>query len=763
MKIRQHNRRLLTPFLAMLVLTTFALPCVRAAGQDRTLTHEQGGAKVPMRTALVIGNAKYRHASALLNPANDARDMAAALRSLGFDVLSGEDLTADQMKRLIQTFGEKLARGGTGLFYYAGHGAQVAGRNYLIPVDAENLREKTIEFEAVDVSRVLGEMDAAGNGLNIVILDACRNNPFAKSWRSASDGLAMINAPAGTLIAYATSPGAVASDNQDGRNGLYTQELLNLIKEPDVSVEELFKRVRARVKERSGGRQVPWESSSLVGSFSFKSAAGAGRTGAGQGASASNTELMFWDSIKGSTDPEDFGEYLKKYPAGQFEGLARRRLAALSSATKPGGEAADPNAAAGNNGTSDLTQQARDFLLHKRDYEAALQVTTTAILLNPQDAVAHRIRAGAFFRARNVEAGNSSAREALKLLTRPRTAAEFEARCYSRNVVHEYDLALSDCNEAIRLDPQFVMAHMSRANTLSGKRDYDQAITSYSEAIRLDPKYATAFYARGDVYRFKREYDRAESDYNTALSLDPKYTGAYIGRAMTYANRKEYDRAARDLDEAIRIDPKYAYAFYARGNMYADKRDYEQAIKDFTEAIKLDPKYAYAYQRRGLVYYQKKDRDSDRALKDFDESVRLEPKFAQAYFSRGNVYLDKEDYKQAIRDFSETVNLEPTFPVGYFSRGNAYHGKKEYDLAIKDYNEAIRLDPKLAVAYNNRGSAYAMKKNFEQALRDYNEAISLDPNKAYSYNGRAAVYEKLGEKERAKADREKAKALAAEQ
>jgi len=184
------------------------------------------------RTALVIGNANYKQAS-LKNPINDARAMANALRNVGFEVLLRENLNRRDMVDAITEFGGKIQRGGTGLFYYAGHGMQMDGKNYLLPIGAAIEKKQDAEFEAVDVGRVLGEMDNARNRVNIVVLDACRDNPFARSWRSttAERGLAFMNAPSGTYIAYATAPGEVAADG-DGKNGLYTQELLAQIQTP---------------------------------------------------------------------------------------------------------------------------------------------------------------------------------------------------------------------------------------------------------------------------------------------------------------------------------------------------------------------------------------------------------------------------------------------------------------------------------------------------------------------------------------------------
>ncbi|MGO9415195.1 MAG: SUMF1/EgtB/PvdO family nonheme iron enzyme [Syntrophobacteraceae bacterium] len=219
------------------------------------------------RTALVIGNAAYE-SGALRNPVNDARAMAKTLADLSFEVTLKENLNQKQMKQEIQVFGEKLQKGGVGLFYYAGHGIQVNGRNYLLPVGAAIEHEKQVEYEAVDMGAVLGEMDYAHARMNIVIIDACRDNPFARSFRSISQGLASIDAPTGTLIAYATAPGSVANDGQ-GENGVYTGELIKAMVQPGLKIEDVFKQVRSAVREATGGRQVPWESSSLEGDFYF--------------------------------------------------------------------------------------------------------------------------------------------------------------------------------------------------------------------------------------------------------------------------------------------------------------------------------------------------------------------------------------------------------------------------------------------------------------------------------------------------------------
>ena len=220
------------------------------------------------RYALVIGNSHYKNAP-LKNPVNDATDMAQLLTGLGFQVTLLLDTTQKETITHIRNFTQTLTRTkGIGLFYYAGHGMQIKGKNYLIPTDANIEEEYQITYEGIDVGRVLEGMELAENRTNIVILDACRNNPFTRSFRSTNKGLAQMDAPSGTLIAYATAPGSVAAEGY-GRNGLYTKHLLKEMSTPNLPIESALKRVRANVMAETNKKQVPWESSSLVGEFYF--------------------------------------------------------------------------------------------------------------------------------------------------------------------------------------------------------------------------------------------------------------------------------------------------------------------------------------------------------------------------------------------------------------------------------------------------------------------------------------------------------------
>ncbi len=306
-----------------LVLAAGLLALGPAAAQERGAPER--------RLALVIGNSSYK-VGALKNPANDARDMARALRGLGFEVIERQNLTRESFAAAVREFGDRLRGASVGLFYFAGHGLQVRGRNFLVPVDADIAREDEVPYRSFEVNEVLDKMDSARTPVNLVVLDACRNNPFARSFKTSSVGLAQMDAPAGTLIAFATAPGSVAQDGEAGGNGLYTGALLKHISAPGVAVEQMFKRVRVDVVASSKSAQVPWESSSLSRDFSFAhgaalAAAPAASPAASFAPSELALELAFWDAVKDSRNPADYRAYLEQYPQGRFAALARVRAA----------------------------------------------------------------------------------------------------------------------------------------------------------------------------------------------------------------------------------------------------------------------------------------------------------------------------------------------------------------------------------------------------------------------------------------------------
>ena len=217
--------------------------------------------------ALVIGNKNYKIAP-LVNSVNDANDLAELLKAKNFEVEKIIDGTRLEIRNAVRAFTAKIAKGGVGLFYYSGHGVQLDGDNYLVPIDANYEYKEEVPDMCVSVSSILKYMETSNNRLNIMILDACRNSPFKSFSRSGEKGMSRVEAPTGSIVAYSTAPGKTASDG-NGRNGLYTSKLMKYMNVPGMTIEDIFKQVRIEVSNESKNNQVPWESNSLMGDFYF--------------------------------------------------------------------------------------------------------------------------------------------------------------------------------------------------------------------------------------------------------------------------------------------------------------------------------------------------------------------------------------------------------------------------------------------------------------------------------------------------------------
>jgi uncharacterized caspase-like protein len=279
----------------------------------------------PSRVALIVGNSAYRD-SPLVNPVSDARAVAGLLAQAGFTVDSRLNATRTDMLAAIERFGAAAKNSETKLvvFYYAGHGAQLDWRNYLLPVDAVVEKQEHMKQRCIDLTLLLGHFNAAKDKTFVVILDACRNNPFGTAYRPEQKGLSQFDAPVGSLLAYATSPGNVASDGA-GQNGLYTENLVRELSSRNTRIEDALKRVRLNVRLASHGEQIPWETTSLEGDvFIFNE--GQKKISEAELEKLADEDIAEWMRIKSSRKADDWIGYLRKFPNGRFAEIAQMRL-----------------------------------------------------------------------------------------------------------------------------------------------------------------------------------------------------------------------------------------------------------------------------------------------------------------------------------------------------------------------------------------------------------------------------------------------------
>jgi tetratricopeptide (TPR) repeat protein len=450
-----------------LILSLFPLifslvSCQNQQTQDRGITittNQSQSQQKQRRTALVIGNASYQD-NPLKNSINDAEAMANALKDVGFDVILLENADLKQIENAIDTFHHQLKAGGVGLFYYAGHGTQVDGENYLIPVNVKLDVAEDVRYEAIPVGKVLARMEDAANQMNIVILDACRNNPFARKWRSSQRGLAPIQSARGALIAFATEPGGVAADGE-GENGLYTSFLLKHLKTPNLDVELMFKRVREDLVQATQNKQVPWEYSSLVGDFSF------------------NPVTVAQSSQPNSTTAETYFKQGEDYRNNnQYD----KALAAYTKAIEVNPQYAEAYLRRGN-----VYHDLKEYDKAIKDYNKAMADYNKALEIELEDVYAsYKNRGNVYYNLK------------------------------------EYDKAMADYNKVLEIDPQDAHAYLRRGIVYYDLKEYDKAMADYNKAIEINPQYAMAYNNRGLVYYNLKEYDKAIKDYNKALEIDPK-------------------------------------------------------------------------------------------------------------------------------------------------------------------------------------------------------------------------------------------------
>jgi lipoprotein NlpI len=513
--------------------------------------------------------------------------MEKALSKAGFDIIAVTDADQKAMKRAISDFGKRLTAAGsdvTALFYYSGHGLQVAGENYLIPVNAHITAEADVDLEAISADTVLKQMQFADARVNIIILDACRNNPLPRGFRSAQMGLARMEAPRGSFVAYSTAPGEVASDGE-GKNSPYTAALAAAITTPGTPIEEAFRDVRGSVLQETGNTQTPWESSSLTAPFFFMPAAAApavaqAPAGTAPAEDARAVEVTFWNSIKDSKDPADFVAYLEQYPQGNFARLARNRLNLLT-----------------GNSLADATPA------------PAKQAQPTPAVESPAPVQ----EAAALATAPDNAPGNAPG----NALGDPDEAAKV---CHTDDKTPEERLAA--CQAALTKSGLDDIAKGDFTNEI-GRAYYDlqqyaPAQTAYREAMRLDPKEPVYPANLGLAFSDSGDYAGAITAYDKAVELAPKNAWNFYNRGLSHLYSGDPEKAAADLDAALAIDENFellstrGYVALADGN--------ERAAIEFTNRAVAHDDTGFGLQSIAVLYLAERDKDAlamaDRQIAD---------------------------------------------------------------------------------------------------------------------------------------------------
>jgi len=318
----------------------------------------------------------------------------------------------------------------------------------------------------------------------------------------------------------------------------------------------------------------------------------------------------------------------------------------------------------------------------------------------------------------------------------------------------EYDRALDEYTEAIRLDPAFAPAYANRASVYFNKGEMEQAIADCNRALELDPQLVLAYANRAGAYLNQGELDHAIADCARAIELDPQSSLAFANRGAAHLNKGDLDQAIADCTRALELDGGSALAFANRGAAYFNKGEFHRAIADCSQAIVHDPTLAMAYLNRAAAFLA--IGDSAGAIADCSHALHLNPGMARAYALRGTAFFNKGDDLAAIEDATEALRHDPKLTFVYGNRGLAYLRLGEVEKALQDFNQAIEQEPRLAIVYVYRGAVYLHKGNYSQAIADCSRAIELDPHLALAYWNRCLAYARQGDYQHAEADQKKA-------
>jgi len=449
------------------------------------------------RHALVIGNGAYKSVSPLQNPLNDARDMAKLLAGFGFQVTTLPDAGGEQLQRGIEAFSKSLTAGDVALLFYAGHGIQVAGENYMIPVDFVGDDEAAVKYRCFNVDRARELMEKSGARLNILILDACRNNPLRAKTRMMVLGLAPMEAGLGTLIAYSTGPGQTAADGPQQSNGLFTGFLLKALREP-VDMLSALRKAREEVYTASQGKQRPWIHEDLLDNFFL----------GGTAAPSSMTAAPAAPSATGAQTRTPKSDLMREGQSLFAAGKYKEALDAFEKARRTNADNPFAHNAAG---------AAYSLLGFNKP---AIDCYNTAIGLKPDYAAAYYNRGRAYLRE-----GNSK-------------------------------LAVEDFTWAIEQETDNPIHYPLRAKAQFNLRRYEDAMADYDRAIELNPGDHASFHGRALIHHRQGRYGEAIRDFTEALRQNPDFAQGYSDRAITFERMSAKREAEADRRAAEKLGAK---------------------------------------------------------------------------------------------------------------------------------------------------------------------------------------------------------------
>jgi tetratricopeptide (TPR) repeat protein len=707
------------------------------------------------RLALVIGNSNYEKGE-LKNPVNDAKLIAKTLDSLGFDVIEKYNLATQlEFKNAIKEFGTRRENYEVGFVYYAGHGIQVNDENFMLPTKVSFNSEIDVQEDGVSVKSIMRYLESKSSQVNILILDACRDNPFETTWKKTrsvkGDGLAKLLPPSGSLIAFSTEPGNTAADGEK-ENSIYCISLAKNLKLENTSLDQVFRNVRREVLETSNNFQRPIEASQLTGSTFYL--------------------------VKSNFSKEfDKIESLISNNKNKEAKILIDNIILKESNNKRAYKLMGDNYFAQKN-----YEQAIE------SYNTAIKIDTNYVSAITQKTIVYEKIADNYGSLGDYQMQNEYYKKSLEEINKLIILDENNKDLYNRRgIIYHYYFddtinGLNDYNKSIQIDPFFIKPYINRANLYSEIGEKEKVLNDFNKAISLipnsnelsklniatlnesiagfyfennnlnnaliyltkaiesDPQYDLPYLRRAKVYKAQNDTIKSEIDLNKYIELQPFTMAGFAIKRDAYIDFDQIDKAILCSTNIILYLPNTATNYYTRGTLYEKINQYEKALVDYNKAIELEPKNSDWLFNRAFLYQTMEQ--YDKSLSDYLKIIEMDSTQTNAFNNVALIYKDYiKNYEKALEFFNKKIELEPTDPLGYSNRGHLYENElNQFDKALEDYNKAIELEPKNSDWLFNRAFLYQTMEQYDISLSDYLKIIEMDSTQTSAFNNVALIY-----------------------
>ena len=689
------------------------------------------------RLALVIGNSNYVKGE-LKNPVNDARLIAKTLNSLNFEVLLYENLkTQREFKDAVRNFGNKRNDYDIAFVYYAGHGIQIENENYLLATEEEYLSEIDVVDYSLSVQNILRYLESRTDQVNILILDACRDNPFENNWNKtrsiANQGLAKIPPPTGSLIAFSTDSGQTAPDG-DGENSVYTLSLSKNLLLEQTTIDQIFRNVRAEILALSNGEQRPVEATQLTGEAFYLNP------------SSFKKEFKEIEEIL-EDDQGDFlngitivEKILNVNNSIQAQLLKARLLTKIGNYDKA--EIEFENIISIDTLNVDAYFHFTTLYEEEKKYEKAIVLYNKAIEINPKDKDLYYYMTTPYEALGMYEEAEKNYLKAIAL-DPVNTNYYLALGILYRKELNNPEKALEQFKKIIQLDSLDIRGYNNIGNIyLNEAYDLQKSEEYLLRGYELDNNSFELNYNLATLYQEKEEYTLSVKYYNKAIEINPQNKDLYYNITTPYRELGMYEEAEKNYLKAIELDAKDSDVYLDLGELYEyDFKIYEKAISQYLKILEFkNEDHVDAYYYIARIYFYDLN-DNEKAVQYLKKANDLYPNNSVINYMYGNINNDLGEFEKSIKYYKKAIEINPKDKNLYYNITTPYEALGMYEEAEKNYLKAIALDPVNTNYYLALGNLYKIElDDRNKAIEQFKKIIQLDSLDIGAYNNIGNIY-----------------------